>query len=225
MVYALSRLGPDRLSHSAYCMSSLFPSSLQYNSSKYPGPVLGSDFPVEPPNPFHGMYAAVTRLNPVTGSSPSGDAGWYPEESLTIEQALYGFTRNAAYGWFQEENTGTIQVGKWADWVVIDRNVYHDQSGKSLRDVVVKETWMGGRKVHPPELPPQRNAGWLMKITDPVRDSLTPIRELLTVIKELIEALARLIEAMASLLRALTEFLGQRSSQLVHLVLGPVDEL
>ncbi|CZR63965.1 related to amidohydrolase family protein [Phialocephala subalpina] len=148
MAYALDRLGHDRLSHSAYRMSSLFPSSSS-TKSPYPGPVLGSDFPVEPPNPFHGMYAAVTRLNPATGTSPNGDKGWYTEEALSAEQALLGFTRNAAYGWFKEGKAGAIEVGNWADWVVADRDVLADESGKSLRDVVVKETWVGGRRVWP----------------------------------------------------------------------------
>lgn len=146
MAYALSRLGPDRLSHSAYRMASLFPA--QISPGSYPGPVLGSDFPVEPPNPFHGMYAAVARLDPASGTSPSGEGGWYPQEALSIEQALLGFTRNAAYGWFREGVTGAIEVGKWADFIVVDKDVWEDEEGKALRDVQVRETWVGGRKVY-----------------------------------------------------------------------------
>ena len=146
MAYALSRLGTDRLANSAYRMRSLFPSSSK--PSTYPGPVLGSDFPVEPPNPFHGMYAAVTRLNPATGESPAGEGGWHPEEKLSVEQALRGFTRNAAYGWFKEGRLGAIEKGMWADWVVIDKDISADL-GKGLRDLVVRETWVGGRRVFP----------------------------------------------------------------------------
>ena len=218
MAYALARLGADRLSYSAYRMASLFPSSIDINSSKFPGPVLGSDFPVEPPNPFQGMYAAVTRLNPATGTSPSGHGGWYPEESLTLEQALYGFTRNAAYGWFRENHTGSIKEGNWADWVVVDRNIFEDKSGKGLRDVVVKETWMGGRKVYPDDV--QQDGGWIMTMAEAVQDPTAPIRELLVVVKELIEAVARLIEATASLLRALTEFLDRKSRYVIQLMAG-----
>jgi hypothetical protein len=153
MAYANARLGPDRLAHSAYRMASLFPPSHSTNTDlKFPGPVLGSDFPVEPPNPFHGMYAAVTRLNPTTSSSPSGEDGWYPEEKLSVEQALLGFTRNGAYGWFKEEKAGAVEVGKWADWVVVDKDILQDKSGKTLRDVTVLETWMGGRKIYPVEV-------------------------------------------------------------------------
>jgi len=148
MAYALSRLGPERLSHSAYRMASLFPSQEMVGSG-YPGPVLGSDFPVEPPNPFHGMFAAVTRLNPATGTSPSGEGGWYPQEALTVEQALHGFTKNAAYGWFQEDRAGAIEVGRWADFIVVDKNIWEDVSGRSLKNLTVRETWMGGRKVYP----------------------------------------------------------------------------
>ena len=223
MAYALSRLGSDRLSHSAYRMASLFPSHVQPSNSKYQGPVLGSDFPVEPPNPFQGMYAALTRLNPATGTSPSGDGGWYPEESLSIDQALHGFTRNAAYGWFREENAGSIKVGKWADWVVVDRHIFEGESGKTLKDVIVKETWLAGRKVYPPETP--ENEGWVIMVTEAVQDPLASIRELLKVIKDLVEALARLIEAIASLLRALTEFLDRKSRYLVNFSRGAVHEL
>ncbi|KAG4443264.1 hypothetical protein IFR05_001208 [Cadophora sp. M221] len=150
MAYALDRLGKERTSHSAYRMASLFPSESTSKASKYLGPVLGSDFPVEPPSPFEGMYAAVTRLNPHTGTSPAGDQGWHPEESLTVEQAVLGFTKNAAYGWFKEGKAGAIEVGNWADWIVLNRDVWADETGRSLRDVVVKETWMGGRRVFPP---------------------------------------------------------------------------
>lgn len=149
MAYALSRLGVDRLAHSAYRMRSLFSSSPLTILPTSASPVLGSDFPVEPPNPFHGMYAAVTRLNPATGTSPAGEGGWYPEQRLSVEQALLGFTKNAGYGWFKEGKTGAIEKGMWADWVVVDRDVTADVEGKSLRDVVVRETWVGGRRVYP----------------------------------------------------------------------------
>jgi predicted amidohydrolase YtcJ len=147
MAYAVDRLGEERLSHSAYRMASLFPPL--GSTSKYPGPVLGSDFPVEPANPFHGMYAAVTRLDPHTGESPVGPEGWYPEEALTVEQAILGFTKNAAYAWFEEDKAGAIEVGKWADFIIINKDIWADESGKSLRDVEVLETWVGGKKVYP----------------------------------------------------------------------------
>lgn len=153
MAYANERLGDDRTSKYAYRMASFFPSENQNSLSQYPGPVLGSDFPVEPPNPFDGMFAAVTRLNPLTGTSPMGLGGWHPEQKLSIEQALQGFTKNAAYGWFREDIAGAIEVGKWADWVVLDADLFGDEmrksEGRNLKDVVVRETWVAGRKVWP----------------------------------------------------------------------------
>ena len=99
------------------------------------------------------MYAAVTRLSPATGLSPAGEGGWYPEEKLSVEQAVRGFTRNAAYGWGKEKATGAVEVGKWADWVVLDRDLWEvgkvEGKENGLRDVVVKETWVGGRRVLP----------------------------------------------------------------------------
>lgn len=145
MSYALSRLGQTRLDQSAYRMSTLFPPPSF--KSPYLGPVLGSGFPVEPPNPFHGMFAAVSRLSPLTLDSPSGKGGWHPEEKLSVEQALRGFTVNGAYGWLKEKELGSIEVGKWADWVVVDRDVLGDASGMVLVNVEVRETWVGGRKV------------------------------------------------------------------------------
>ncbi|KAM3071528.1 hypothetical protein ACMFMG_009409 [Clarireedia jacksonii] len=150
MAYAKSRLGKSRLSNSAYRMRSFFPSSPPTNSSSYPGPVLGSDFPVEPPNPFHGMYAAVTRLSPHTGTSPAGPQGWYPEEKLSIEQAVLGFTRNAAWGWMLENKTGAIEKGKWADWIMVDEDVMKmdGPNVEKLRSLKVKGTWVKGVNVY-----------------------------------------------------------------------------
>lgn len=156
MAYAIDRLGDDRTANSAYRMASFFPSDAPDSQSRYPGPVLGSDFPVEPPNPFHGMFAAVTRLNPLTGTSPVGLGGWQPEQKLSLEQALNGFTKNPAYGWFKEDKAGAIEVGKWADFVVLDIDLLGDEmrksEGRNLKDVVIRETWTAGRKVWPRSL-------------------------------------------------------------------------
>jgi hypothetical protein len=149
------------------------------------------------------MYAAVTRLNPATGTSPSGEGGWYPEESLSVEQALLGFTRNGAYGWFREDKTGAIEVGKWADWVVVDRDILGDGSGRSLRNAVVKETWVGGKKVYPLEMTALRKEDWKGKIAEMCRDQLT---EFIVAVTKLVDALARLVEALTALLRAVMDF-------------------
>jgi len=138
MGYAESRLGQQRTKDEAYRMRSLLPLR----------PVLGSDFPVEPASIFEGMYAAITRRSPRTGLDPSGGkAGWYPEESLTFEQALEGFTVNAAYGAFLEGKAGVIEAGAYADWVVLDEQL-ESLDPEALRKVTVKETWVGGKRVY-----------------------------------------------------------------------------
>ncbi|UPX12068.1 uncharacterized protein EKO05_0002644 [Ascochyta rabiei] len=138
MGYAESRLGKQRTADEAYRMRSLL--SL--------GPVLGSDFPVEPASIFEGMYAATTRRSPLTGLDPSGGkTGWYPDETLTVEDALKGFTINPAYGAFLEGNAGVIQEGAWADWVVLDEPL-EGMDLEDLRKVTVRETWIGGKMVY-----------------------------------------------------------------------------
>jgi predicted amidohydrolase YtcJ len=79
----------------------------------------GSDFPVESNNPLLGIYAAVTRQDP-TGW-PEG--GWHPEQRLTIEEAIKGFTIWAAFAAFQEDVLGSIEKGKYADFTVLDKDI------------------------------------------------------------------------------------------------------
>jgi predicted amidohydrolase YtcJ len=140
MKYAEQRLGPERTRSEAYRMKSL----LDVN------PVLGSDFPVEPPNPFQGIYAATTRKNPQTGLGPDPEnpsKGWHTEETLSLDEALLGFTRNAAYGAFLEHSAGIIKRGSFADWVVLDEPL-EDMDVEKIRTVKVRETWVGGRRVY-----------------------------------------------------------------------------
>ena len=104
---------------------------------------LGSDFPVERPNPFEGLYAAVTRQD-LDGQPPGG---WRPEEKLSFDQALNGFTRGAAWAGFAESNVGSLDPGHYADFIVVDRDPSAAQ-GLDLARTQVLETWVGGRKVY-----------------------------------------------------------------------------
>ena len=79
----------------------------------------GSDFPVECPNPFPGLAAAVSRQD-MNGQPPGG---WLPQERVSFEQALAGFTRGAAYAGFAEGKIGSLEPGKWADFILVDRDV------------------------------------------------------------------------------------------------------
>jgi len=79
----------------------------------------GSDFPVESNDPLLGIYAAVTRKAP----GEAGGEGWHPEQKMTLEEAIKGFTFWAAYGAFQEELLGSIEPGKYADFTILDRDI------------------------------------------------------------------------------------------------------
>jgi predicted amidohydrolase YtcJ len=102
----------------------------------------GSDFPVESPNPFPGLAAAVSRQDP-QGQPPGG---WRPEERVTLEQALAGFTREAAYAGFAEDRLGSLEPGKWADFILVDRDI-STASPTELAATQVLEAWVAGKRV------------------------------------------------------------------------------
>jgi predicted amidohydrolase YtcJ len=79
----------------------------------------GSDFPVESNNPMLGIYAAITRQDP--NGWPEG--GWFPEQRMTIEEAIKGFTIWAAYAAFQENVLGSIEIGKLADFTILENDI------------------------------------------------------------------------------------------------------
>ncbi|MEO7787580.1 MAG: amidohydrolase, partial [Sphingomicrobium sp.] len=107
---AEARLGPNRLA-GAYAWRSIAASGAHL--------AFGSDFPVESPNPFPGIAAAVSRQDP-QGNPPGG---WRPEERVTLAQALAGFTREAAYAGMAEDRLGSLDPGHWADFILVDRDI------------------------------------------------------------------------------------------------------
>jgi len=103
----------------------------------------GSDFPVEHPNPFHGLAAAMSRED--AGGNPPG--GWLPQQRLTLEQAFDAFTRSAAFAGFAEDRIGSLEPGRMADFLFIDRDIFELNDQRQIRETQVLETWLAGRKV------------------------------------------------------------------------------
>ncbi len=103
----------------------------------------GSDFPVESPNPFFGIHAAVTRQD--AHGKPA--AGWYRGQAMTLKEAFRCFTLDAAYAAHQEDKLGSLEAGKWADFIVIDQDLFTMPAG-AIHKTGVLETWVAGRKVY-----------------------------------------------------------------------------
>jgi len=103
----------------------------------------GSDFPVESPNPFHGLAVAVSRQD-AQGRPPGG---WLPDEKLTMEQAFAAFTSEAAYAGFAEDRFGKLTPGMAADFILIDRDIMAETDQRRVRGTQVLETWVGGERV------------------------------------------------------------------------------
>jgi len=103
----------------------------------------GSDFPIESPNPFHGMHAAVTRQD--MADFPAG--GWHPEQAMTLKEAFRCFTLDAAWAAHQEKVIGSLERGKWADFIVTDRDLFKAPATE-IGKIGVLETWVGGKQVY-----------------------------------------------------------------------------
>jgi predicted amidohydrolase YtcJ len=105
--------------------------------------VSGSDFPVESANPMLGLYAAVTRRD-LEGKLPAG--GWFPDQRMTADEALKSFTTAGAWLAFREADLGSLEVGKEADFIVLDHDVIAGPTGDVPKAKVLR-TVVGGRTV------------------------------------------------------------------------------
>jgi len=133
---AEARMGRERLG-GAYAWRSMLANGAPL--------AFGSDYPVESPNPFPGLAAAISRED--KRGEPAG--GWQPEQRLTIEQAFAAFTRTAAYAGFAEDRLGTLEKGRYADFLFLDRDIFAGAAAGDIRETKVVETWMNGVRVWP----------------------------------------------------------------------------
>jgi predicted amidohydrolase YtcJ len=132
MNWAMDRLGPKRAPHS-YAWAEFLRKGVPL--------AFGTDYPVEPVTPFRGLYAAVTR------KSEDGKKEYFPEQKLTMEQAISAYTTGSAFAEFAEKEKGTLAPGMLADFVVLDRDVTSVPPAKVLGTKVLR-TVVGGKTVY-----------------------------------------------------------------------------
>ena len=130
---AETRVGPERIK-GAYAWRSFL-----HQGSRI---ACGSDFPVEAPNPFFGIHAAVTRQD----AQGQPVAGWYPNQAMSLKEAFRCFTLDAAYAGHQENTLGSLEAGKQADFIVIDRDLFRMPT-YDIHKTGVLETWVAGKQV------------------------------------------------------------------------------
>ncbi len=133
MRWAVKRMGPDRIM-GAYAWRRMLNTGVKFAN--------GSDFPVEEPNPFYGLFAAVARQD--QKGFPQG--GWMPDQKLTRAEALESFTLGGAYAAFEEKAKGSLEVGKVADFVVLDQDLMTVPE-LAIPKIKVRMTVLGGQTV------------------------------------------------------------------------------
>jgi predicted amidohydrolase YtcJ len=132
MNWAESRLGPKRAAHS-YAWAEFLKRGVVL--------AFGTDYPVEPVTPFRGLYAAVTR------QSEDGKKSYYPEQKLSMEQAIAAYTTGSAFAEFAEKQKGKLEPGMLADFIVLDQDLTSVPPAKILQTKVLR-TVVGGRTVY-----------------------------------------------------------------------------
>ena len=132
MNWVIERIGPER-AKTSYPWKQFLDNGVRL--------AFGTDFPVEPMNPFRGVYAAVTRKN------EAGTKEFFPEQKITIEQALAAYTTGAAYAQFAEKEKGMLAPGMLADFVVLDRDLTKVAPPEILKTQVLR-TVVGGKTVY-----------------------------------------------------------------------------
>ena len=132
MRWAQDRLGPKRAANS-YAWASFLNKGVTL--------AFGTDYPVEPISPFRGLYAAVTR------KSENGKQEYFPEQKLTMDQAIAAYTTGSAFAEFEEKEKGELAPGMLADFVVLDRDITAASAEKELATKVLL-TVVGGKRVY-----------------------------------------------------------------------------
>lgn len=131
---AEERVGSERIKY-AYKFNTMRKMGIQCAFS--------SDCPIESPSPIDGIYVAATRMD--YNHYPEG--GWYPEEKIEVEDAIKGYTLDGAYAQFAENEKGSIENGKLADFLILSDDITK-VAPETIRDITVLETYVGGERTH-----------------------------------------------------------------------------
>lgn len=134
--WAEDRVGPDRIRY-AYAWQTILD-----NGGRL---LMNSDLPGEPWTPMETLYFAVNR-KPLN-AAPEAE-GWYMKQALSVEEALKAMTIENAYGAFQDDTLGSLESGKWADFIILDANPIRVAPHR-LKEINISQTWVAGRKVKP----------------------------------------------------------------------------
>jgi predicted amidohydrolase YtcJ len=135
MNWAESRIGPERAKHS-YPWGNFYKQKVML--------AFGTDYPVEPISPFPGVYAAITRMN------LDGTKTYFPEQKLTVNEAVAAYTTGSAYAEFEERDKGLLERGMLADFIVLDRDLMKASPREILQTKVLR-TVVGGKTVYEAE--------------------------------------------------------------------------
>jgi hypothetical protein len=132
MNWAAARLGPQR-ARNAYTWKAFLNAGVPL--------AFGTDYPIEPITPFRGIYSAVTRRN------EAGQRSYFPQDRLTIDQALFAYTQGSAFAEFSEGFKGKLVPGDVADFIVLDRDLTRVPAPEILKTRVLR-TVVDGRTVY-----------------------------------------------------------------------------
>ena len=136
---AVARIGRDRSSRT-YAFRSFLDHGVRL--------ALGTDWEVAPLDPLQTVYAAVTRAT-LDGKNPGG---WFPEQKLTLPETIEAYTMGSAYAEFQDNEKGSITVGKLADLVLLSDDLFAIEPER-IRSAHVLKTIVGGRLVFDAQAP------------------------------------------------------------------------
>ncbi|HVL14705.1 MAG TPA: amidohydrolase [Gemmata sp.] len=133
--WAEGRIGAKRCANS-YAFRSLIDKGAKL--------AFGSDWPVAPLDPLAGIDAAVNRRT-LDGKHPNG---WFPEQRVTVAEAVEAYTMGSAFAGFQEKDRGSVAEGKLADFAVLSRDIFDPKERDRIADTMVEMTVVGGKVVY-----------------------------------------------------------------------------